>query len=165
MSEIKARSFAAFKIILTAGFIAGALDILAAIVIYSVVMQRTTDIKILQGIGRAAFGTSLFHNATSLALYGLFVHFLIALSFSTFYFFIFPYLSFANKQILLSGLLYGIFVWCVMNLAILTVFHISNISVKWDSIARGCLILMFFVGLPISIIVSRYYGARRIQAK
>ena len=165
MSEIKARSFPAFKIILTAGFIAGALDILAAIIVYSVVVQRTTDIKILQGIGRAAFGQSLFHNDTALALYGLFVHFIIAFSFSAFYFFIFPYILFAKNQVLISGLLYGIFVWCVMNLVILPVFHVSNIPVKWDSIAKGCLILMFCVGLPISIIVSRYYVARTIQAK
>jgi hypothetical protein len=165
MSEIKTRSFSDFKTILTAGFIAGALDILAAIIVYSVVMQRTTDIRILQGIGRAAYGASFFHNDTVLALYGLFVHFIIAFSFSAFYFFIFPYVSFAKRQALISGLLYGIFVWCVMNLVILPLFHISNIPTIWDAIARGCLILMFCVGIPNSIIVSRYYATQVTDLK
>ncbi len=101
----------AIETILTAGFIAGCLDLLTAILVYSVAMQRTTDTKLLQGIGRAAFGSNAFDSETSLALSGVAVHFFIAFSFTIFYFFIF----------------------------------------------RGAVILMFCIGLPISLIVSRYY--------
>jgi uncharacterized membrane protein YagU involved in acid resistance len=147
----------AIQTILTAGFIAGCLDLLTAIIVYSVVMQRTTDSKLLQGIGRAAFGSKTFQNETSLALSGVAVHFFIAFSFAIFYFFIFPYISFLRKQRIISGLLYGIFAWCVMNLAVLPLLHIANIPHKWDSIIRGAVILMFCIGLPISLLVSRYY--------
>jgi hypothetical protein len=160
MSKIKNQPFPALKTILTAGLVAGAFDILAAIIVYSVVMQRTTDVKILKGIGRAAFGASFFQSDVSLSLYGLFIHFVIAFSFSAFYFFIYPYLSFVKKQRLLSGLLYGIFVWCVMNLIVLPLFHIADIPSNWTVIVRGALILMFCVGLPVSIIVSRYYRVK-----
>jgi len=149
--------------ILSAGLVAGCFDLLAAIVVYSVVMQRTTDIKLLQGIGRAAFGNKLFDSDTSLALSGLAVHFFIAFSFATFYFFVFPYIAFLGRQRILSGLLYGIFAWCVMNLAVLPIFHIANIPHKWDSIFRGAVILMFCIGLPISLIVSRYYQQKAQQ--
>jgi uncharacterized membrane protein YagU involved in acid resistance len=160
MSKIKNHFFHGLKTISTAGLIAGAFDILGAIIVYSVVMQVTTDIKILKGIGRAAFGASIFHDGVSLSLYGLFIHFVIAFSFSAFYFFIYPYISFAKKQRLLSGFLYGIFVWCVMNLIILPLFHISDIPSNWTVIIRGALILMICVGLPVSIIINKYYRLR-----
>jgi hypothetical protein len=153
----------AIKTILTAGLMAGALDLLTAIIVYSVVMQRTTDSKLLQGIGRAAFGSKTFGDETMLALSGVAVHFFIAFSFTVFYFFIFPYISFLRRQRIISGLLYGIFAWCVMNLAVLPLLGIANIPHKWDSIARGAIILMFCIGLPVSLIISRYYMSKNQQ--
>jgi uncharacterized membrane protein YagU involved in acid resistance len=153
----RANRSSAIQTILSAGLVAGCFDLLAAIIVYSVVMERTTDRKLLQGIGRAAFGSNTFQDETSLALSGVAVHFFIAFCFTIFYFFIFPRISFLGKQRILSGFLYGAFAWCVMNLAILPLFHIANIPHKWDSIIRGAVILMFCIGLPISIIVSRYY--------
>jgi len=153
----------ALKTILLAGFIAGVMDILTAIIVYSVVMHRTTDIQLLQGIGKAAFGKKIFGEETDLALYGLAVHFIIAFSFAIFYFLVFPYISFLRKQRILRGLLYGIFAWCVMNLAILPLFHIANIPHKWDGILRGAVILMFCIGLPISLVVSNYYASKQRQ--
>jgi hypothetical protein len=153
----------ALETVLTAGFIAGCMDLLTAILVYSVAMQRTTDTKLLQGIGRSAFGSNTFQDQTSLALLGIAVHFFIALCFAIFYFFIFPYIPFLRKQRVISGLLYGIFAWCVMNLAMLPLFHVANIPTKWDSIIRGAVILMFCIGLPISLIVSRYYILRNRQ--
>ena len=147
----------ALQTILSAGLVAGSFDLLTAILVYSVAMERTTDRKLLQGIGKAAFGSNTFQDETSLALAGVAVHFFIAFSFTIFYFFIFPHISFLRKQKILSGLLYGAFAWCVMNLAVLPLFHIANIPHKWDSIARGAVILMFCIGLPISIIVNRHY--------
>ena len=157
-----ARRPSALQTILTAGLVAGCLDLLTAILVYSVVMQRTTDVKLLQGIGRAAFGSQTFEGP-SLALAGVAVHFFIAFSFTIFYFFVFPYVSFFRKQPVISGLLYGIFAWCVMNLAMLPLFHVANIPHKWDSIVRGAVILMFCIGLPISLIVSSYYKAKNQQ--
>jgi len=147
----------AIQTILSAGLVAGCFDLLSAIIVYSVVMQRTTDIKLLQGIGRAVFGNKIFDSDTSLALSGVAVHFFIAFSFATFYFFVFPYVTFLRRQRILGGLLYGAFAWCVMNLAVLPIFHVANIPHKWDSILRGVVILMFCIGLPISMIVSRHY--------
>lgn len=153
----------ALETIFTAGLIAGCMDLLAAILVYSVAMERTTDTKLLQGIGRAAFGSNTFEPGPGLALSGVLVHFFIAFSFAIFYFFVFPYIPFLRRQRVISGLLYGIFAWCVMNLIMLPLFHVANIPHKWDSIARGAIILMFCIGLPISLIVSRYYILRNQQ--
>ena len=136
---------------------AGCLDLLGAITVYSLIMQRVTTMRLLQGIARGALGNSAYEGGIATALAGVGFHFTIAFCFTVFYFFIFPYIPFLKKQRIISGLLYGIFVWCVMNLAVLPLLQIANIPTKWDSIIRGALILMFCIGLPISLIVSRYY--------
>jgi len=147
----------AFKTILIAGLVAGTIDILAAISVYVLIMKRITTTQLLQGIARGVFGKPAFEGGIKMALAGLGFHFIIAFSFTIFYFFIFPFIPFLKKQRIICGLLYGIFVWCVMNLAILPLLHIADIPTKWDSMARGAIILMLCIGLPISLIVSRYY--------
>src|SRR5215471_21519738 len=74
----------AIQTILSAGLVAGCFDLLTAILVYSVVMERTTDRKLLQGIGKAVFGNNI-ENETNLALSGVGVHFFIAFCFSIFY--------------------------------------------------------------------------------
>lgn len=147
----------ALKTILLAWLTAGCLDLLGAITVYSLIMQRVTTMRLLQGIARGALGNSAYEGGILTALAGAGFHFIIAFCFTIFYFFIFPYIPFLRKQRIISGLLYGIFAWCVMNLAVLPLLQIANIPTKWDSIIRGALILMFCIGLPISLIVSRYY--------
>jgi uncharacterized membrane protein YagU involved in acid resistance len=155
-STIRSRS-SAWKTILLAWVTAGCLDLLAAIVVYSVIMQRVTTIRLLQGIARGALGNSAYEGGVGTALAGVGFHFTIAFCFTVFYFLIFPHIPFLKKQRIVSGLLYGIFAWCVMNLAVLPLLKIAPLPTKWDSIVRGVVILMFCIGLPISLIVSRYY--------
>src|SRR4051812_17329237 len=90
-----------------AGLIAGTLDILAAIFIYAIILQKTTAIKILQSIASGVFKQDAYNHA-QMAWYGLGFHFIIAFIFSWFYFTVYPYLSFLKKSALLSGFLYGI---------------------------------------------------------
>jgi len=137
--------------------VAGTLDILGAITVYVWIMKRLTAIQLLQGIAKGAFGKSAFEGGTKMALAGLGFHFIIAFSFTIFYFFIFPLIPFLKKQRVISGLLYGVFVWCIMNLVVLPLLQIANIPVKWDSIVRGAAILMLCIGLPVSLIVSSYH--------
>ena len=154
---------AALKTVLLAGSVAGTLDMLAAITVYALIMDRVTAIRLLQGIAAGAFGKSAFEGGTAMALAGLGFHFIIAFCFAIFYFLIFPYIPFLKKHRVLSGLLYGIFVWCVMNLAVLPLLQIASFPSKWSSIIRGAVILMLFVGLPISLIVSKHYISKDQQ--
>jgi hypothetical protein len=147
----------ALKTILLAWLTAGCLDLLGAITVYSLIMQRVTAMRLLQGIARGALGNSAYEGGIATALAGVGFHFTIALCFTVFYFFIFPYIPFLKKQRVISGFLYGIFAWCVMNLAVLPLLQMASIPTKWDSIIRGAVILMFCIGLPVSLIVSRYY--------
>jgi hypothetical protein len=156
------RSKSPIPTILLAGLVAGTLDILAAITVYDLIMHRLTAIHLLQGIASFAFGKKAIDGGTSMAIYGLGFHFIIAFSFTIFYFIIFPYISFLRKQKILSGLLYGIFVWMVMNLAVLPLLG-GKIPTKWDGILRGACILMVCIGLPISLIIGSYYEKQKLK--
>jgi hypothetical protein len=159
VTDTQSRSSAG-KTILLAWITAGCLDLLAAITVYSLIMHRVTTMRLLQGIARGALGHSAYEGGIATALAGVGFHFVIAFCFTVFYFLIFPYIPFLKKQRVISGLLYGIFVWCAMNLAVLPLMKIAPLPTKLDSIIRGTVILMFCIGLPISLIVSRYYILR-----
>ena len=144
--------------IFLAGLIAGTLDILAAIFIYAIILQKTTAIKILQSIASGVFKQDAY-NQSQMAWYGLGFHFIIALIFSWFYFTVYPYLPFLKKSALLSGFLYGIFVWIIMNLIVIPiVFPVLPAKHLDFPLILSILILIFCIGFPIAFIARKFYS-------
>jgi uncharacterized membrane protein YagU involved in acid resistance len=124
-------------------------------------MHKATPIQISQGIASGVFGKQAFAGDTMMILAGLLFHFIIAYCFAIGYFFVFPFIPFLRKQKIISGLLYGVFVWLVMNLVVIPLSNASQAPFKWDSVLRAVLILMFCVGLPLSLITRRYYVSKK----
>lgn len=132
----------------------------AAIIVYSFILHKVTAIKILQSIASGVMGSTAYSGGTTVALLGLALHFFIAYSFAIFYFFIFPKIPFLKKNVVVSGLLYGLFAWCVMNLIVLRIVfdHPSPITLK--SFIIGASILMIMIGLPVAIFTQKYYALK-----
>jgi uncharacterized membrane protein YagU involved in acid resistance len=148
--------------IFLSGLIAGTLDMLAALIIYSVILQKTTAIKILQSIASGIFKKDAYSGGSQMALYGLLLHYFIALTFAWFYFTIYPYFTFLKKNTLLSGILYGIFVWIIMNLVVLpTVFPVLPEKHLDFPLILSILILIFCIGIPIAFITRKHYSFHR----
>lgn len=140
------------------GLIAGTLDITAAIVVYALVLQKTTPIKILQSIASGIFKKDAYTGGSQMAWYGLGLHYIIAMIFAWFYFIIYPYLPFLKKNVLLSGFSYGIFVWIVMNLIVLPiVFPVLPAKHLDFPLLLSIVILILCIGLPIALITRKYY--------
>ena len=149
--------------ILTSGLIAGTLDILAAILIYAVILQKTTGVKILQSIASGVFKKEAYTGGSQMALYGLLLHYFIALAFALFYFIVYPYLPFLKKNTIISGFLYGIFVWLVMSFIVLPIAFPQLPEKHFDfPLILSMLILMFCIGLPIALLTRKYYASERI---
>ncbi|MEP7094244.1 MAG: DUF1440 domain-containing protein, partial [Flavobacterium sp.] len=135
------------------GLIAGTLDITAAIVVYALLLQKTTPIKILQSIASGVFKKEAYISGSQMAWYGLGFHFLIATTFAWFYFIIYPYIPFLKKNTIISGFIYGIFVWIVMNLIVLPiVFPVLPAKHLDFPLLLSIVILMLCIGLPIALI-------------
>lgn len=146
------------KTILYSGFLSGTLDILAAIIIYAVILHQTTAVKILQSIASGVFKQEAYTNGSQMAFYGLLLHYFIALVFAYLYFKIYPYFSILRKSFLLSGLIYGLFVWIVMNLIVLPIVFPKLPPKQFDfPLLLSILILILCVGLPITYITQKFY--------
>ena len=145
------------KTILLTAFVAGTLDIVAATLVYGVIMQRATALEILSGIAAGLFGKTVIGNETVMAVIGLILHYFIAFCFTGFYFFVSRYMAFLRNNAIISGLLYGIFVWMVMNLVVLPLSQAYNAPFTWPGFLRSVVILMLCIGLPISLMAAKYY--------
>ncbi|OMQ10552.1 DUF1440 domain-containing protein [[Flexibacter] sp. ATCC 35103] len=147
--------------IFLSGLIAGTLDILAAVIVYAVLLEKTTAIKILKSIASGIFKKDAYTGGSQMAWYGLGLHYIIAFTFAWFYFIIYPYLPFLKKNAIISGFLYGIFVWIVMNLIVLPIVFPLLPEKHFDfPLLLSILILMFCIGLPIASITRKYYSFR-----
>ncbi len=145
--------------VLLSGLIAGTLDIITPILIYAVILQKTTALKILLSIASGVFKQDAYSGDPKMAFYGLLFHFIIAISFALFYFIIYPYIPFLKNNVIISGIVYGIFVWIIMNLIVLpTVFPVLPAKNLDFPLLLSILILIFCIGIPIAYITKKYYS-------
>ena len=145
------------KAILKTGLVAGTLDILAAIVL----LAKMNVAGVLQYIASGVFGKEAFSGGLAMAIVGFIFHYIIAFSFTTLYFFIFPYVPFLRKQKLAGGVLYGVVVWSVMNLVIVPLSNTNMSPLTWSGASLNMAILIACIGLPISLLTSQYYSSKK----
>lgn len=146
------------RTILYSGLLSGTLDILAAILIYAVLLHQTTAVKILQSIASGVFKKEAYTSGSQMAFYGLLLHYFIAFIFSYIYFKIYPHFPFLQKSLLLSGFIYGLFVWIVMNLIVLPIVFPKLPPKQFDfPLLLSILILIFCIGLPIAYVTKKFY--------
>jgi uncharacterized membrane protein YagU involved in acid resistance len=145
--------------ILIGGLIAGTLDISYAC-IYSYLRRGTKPWVVLQSVASGALGQPAFTGGAKTAALGLAFHFLIALIAATVYYFASRVISFMITHAVISGIVFGICVYLVMNLVVLP---LSRIPVKvplwaypWPSLIGGSLIHMLGIGLPIALVVRKF---------
>ena len=138
-----------------AGLLAGTLDIIAACGLFSIRTGQDPTVVLRFGAS-GAFGPTAMSGGWSMALAGLVFHFLIAFTWTTFFFLIFPKLP--KGSWIFYGLLYGVFVWLVMNLIVLP--YISKITPRpfsWSGAITGAIVLMLAIGLPVSYLARKFY--------
>ena len=157
------RSQSAASTIVLTGFIAGSLDITAASIQYYI---RTGNgpANVLRYVASGVFGKEAFTGGVPMAAWGLLFHYVIAFAFTLFFFWIYPKINLQSKNKIITGLVYGAFVWAVMNLVVI---RLSNIPppppFDFSKVSIAMLILMFCIGLPISLLIGKYYSGKTNQ--
>lgn len=147
-----------YRAILWGGLIAGTLDITGACVSIAVQTGRSPQF-VLQSVASGLLGADSYTMGLRSAALGLAVHFLIAYTWCTVYFFASRQVAALTKHPVVCGLAYGVVVWLFMNGVVLPLtFHRSFFS-PLRSVIIGMSILMLCIGLPIAIVVSRYSNA------
>ena len=142
--------------IIKAGVIVGTLDILSAFIYYFIKTGKN-PLNILLFIASGLFGKEAFTGGNMMMMLGLILHYFIAFAFTIFFFWIFPRIKgFANNK-LLTGIVYGIFIWVVMNLAVVPLSNISSRPFDVTNAIINVVILIVCIGIPLSYLASRFY--------
>ena len=145
--------------IVKTGLLAGFLDISAAF-IDAYASRGTAPTRVLQFIASGVFGRSAFSGGQAMALWGCVFHFFFASTWSSLFFLMYPRINFLGKRWIASGILYGVFVWIMMNMVVLPLSNTPAFSRSLTSIIKATTILIFMIGLPISYRVHQYYSKK-----
>jgi uncharacterized membrane protein YagU involved in acid resistance len=146
---------------ITAGLLAGLLDATAASIQF---FTRTGKgpVPVFRYVASGLLGKSAFAgNQYAMAAWGLLFHFLIAMTFTFFFFLVFPVVNKITGNKFLTGILFGIFTWMVMNLAVVPLSGTPPSQFDLSKAAIAALILIVAIGLPVSLLAHRYYTKSR----
>ena len=153
-----------FASALTAGLIAGALDITAAC-IHAFIKSETVPMQVLRGVASGAFDPKTFSSPALLALCGLLIHFFIAISFTFFFFLLAKQIPSLVKYPIPMGIIYGVFVWGTMRFIILP--YISRLNPKpivgKEAITNAAIstgIIVICVGIPVVLLARKYFRGK-----
>jgi hypothetical protein len=147
----------AFKTILTAGLLAGTLDITTALVLYAVRTGKN-PLLVCRYIASAVFGKeAAYSGGNGMVAAGFVLHYIIAFIFTIVFFLLYPKIHVFIKNKFAAGILYGLFVWIVMNLLVVPLTRIPSFHLTLSNAVQNIIILMLAIGLPVSLIVHQYY--------
>lgn len=140
-----------------AGLIVGTLDILSAIVYFTLVTHGPVR-TLLAYIGSGVFGKAAFSGDPAMPWWGLLFHYCIALIWSCIFFLIYPKIAAMRRYPVATGLSYGLIIWCIMQLIILPLSNVPHGPVHLVSSLINIVILMVMIGLPLSFMARKYYA-------
>jgi hypothetical protein len=150
---ISSSSLSDFGVILLAGLTSGVLDITCTLTLNK--LKGTAPTRTLQGIASGLLGPKSFEGGRSTAALGLGFHFLIATVAAAAYYIASRKLGVLIDYAVLCGLLFGIAVHLFMSFIILPLSSLQR-PFSGKFFATQLVIHMFFVGLPISLIVRHF---------
>jgi hypothetical protein len=142
-----------FKKVLLTALVAGTLDGLAAVIF----LGKMNFIGVFQYIASAIFGTEAFAGGIKTALIGLVLHYFIAFSFTLVFTIVSTKTPVLRKNIVLSGIIYGIVVWTIMTLLVVPLTKIPAAPFNYERAILNAVILIFCIGLPISYLTARKF--------
>ena len=95
--------------IIKAGLLVGTLDILSAFIYVFIKTGKYIPFSILKFIASGIFGREALTGGGRMILTGLVIHYIIAFAFTILFFWLVPKVKIISRNIILSGIVYGIF--------------------------------------------------------
>jgi hypothetical protein len=145
-----------FHAIIAAGLLAGALDLAYLFAFLAIKYPPLNAPRTLQGIAAGALGRdAATQGAWATAALGLALHFVIALGAAAVFYAAGRWLRFLTERWWISGPIYGVLVWLVMNLIVLPLSVTPPKTFPPPAWAWILLAHVLCVGLPIAWVVRR----------
>lgn len=143
-----------FSQILWIGLVAGTLDITENIVFNA--FRGITPWQIFQFIASGLLDGRSFQLGWASVVLGVVIHYAIALIWTAIFYVAATRFNVLSRRPILSGLLYGVLVYAIMNFVVLPLSAVpprpsaSTIVVRINAV----LALMFCIGLPVALLVK-----------
>jgi hypothetical protein len=145
--------------VLVAGLLVGTFDILAAFTSFFLSTGKN-PLLILKAIASGLLGPAAFAGGGGTLLLGLGLHFCIALAFTAFFFWLYPRVGFLARNKVTAAVLYGVFIWVVMNLLVLPLSLVAARPFQPLPALREGLILVGMIGVPLAFLAGRHFDAK-----
>ena len=148
------------RLILLTGLLVGTLDILSAFVNYYLATGNN-PLFVLKYIASGAFGEPALKGGAAMIITGFIFHYFFAFFFTILFFWLYGRVVFLRKNKILTGVVYGIFTWIIMNLLVIQLSNAPHGPVKdmkADKIIKAIAILIVMIGLPLSFIANKYFS-------
>ena len=143
------------KAILAGGLIAGTLDVGAAVAIYHV-----GPVAMLHSIASGVLGQASYYGGSGTALLGLLLQWAMSLVIAAIYVLAAGRMTLLTRQWLVMGLVYGVGIWVVMNLAVVP---LSAAFPKKPPRLDGGIFAMLAFGVIISFFARKLASPLRVS--
>jgi len=149
-----------FKPIFWGGLIAGTLDLTGACVA-SWLRAGVTPVRVMQSVASGLLGQASYEGGAKTAALGVVLHYFIATTWTTIFYLASRKLRWLIERPVTWGLVYGVIVYAFMNFVVLRLSAFpQRTPPRLSGRIIGLLIIMFCIGLPISLIVRRFSKQR-----
>ncbi len=150
------------KVILLSGLLVGTLDMTSAC-INGFLSFHITPVTVFRYIASAIQGKDAFTGGTSSAILGVVLHYIVAYIWTILFFLIYPYIGAISKYRLTTGFIYGVLMWCIMNLVIVPMTSVAKTKHGFNPTQAGinAMILICVIAIPLSYIAGNYYDKRK----
>ena len=149
--------------ILQAGLIVGTLDILSAFIYYYIKSGKTNFLVIFKFIASGIFGKDAGAGGAGMILAGFILHYAIAFSFTVFFFWLYPKVNVMSKNRIVTGVVYGLFVWALMNGVVVPLSNTVHRPFKIEGALINMGILIVCIGLPLSFMANAFFRKPSFQ--
>jgi hypothetical protein len=173
MNQSTANKPSLFRYILLSGLVAGTLDAAAASITFYI-RRDDNPIKVWRYVASGVFGKDAYADPNGLLMpaMGLLFHFCLAFSFTVFFFLLFPKIKLLAKNILITGIVYGVLVWLLMNKVIVPLSSVAKagppaapaptfLGIPTQTMLQISFI-MFCIGVPIAFFAARFYRQKQL---
>jgi hypothetical protein len=117
-------------------------------------------VMMLKFIASGVFGSAALTGGNGYAVLGVLFHYLIAWIWTWLFFLLYPQFRFLQKNVWITALTYGLFVWFVMNRIVLPLSNTPPIPFTIRGALISAAVLIVAIGMPLSLMARRYASAK-----
>lgn len=158
MRELRQYTMRPTKTILTAGIIAGILDLALAVIFFT--LHGAPLEAVPHAIASGLLGPKAFREGLPTAVLGIALHFFIAITVAAVYYGLSRKIRLLNYRPLLAGTVYGLAVFTVMQHIVLPLSAEPHSRPTPGWLIADAISHIVFIGITIALITSRFARSR-----